>query len=87
MLTNHSAERTTQTAVRGFHSEFARTYWVSKYTDSGSQTQPIRTSSPPPAPEIAAVEAVIGALALFCGVYLVGYKQVTLRMRRVLASR
>ncbi|MFC6787026.1 hypothetical protein ACFQFH_14415 [Halobaculum halobium] len=39
------------------------------------------------APEVAAVDAVIGALALFWGVYLVGYKQALPRMQRVFASR
>lgn len=39
------------------------------------------------APEVAAVDFVLGAIALFWGVYLVGYKQALPRMRRVLASR
>ncbi|GAA0233960.1 hypothetical protein [Halobaculum roseum] len=39
------------------------------------------------APEVAAVDAVLGAVALFWGVYLVGYRQALPRMRHVLASR
>ena len=38
------------------------------------------------APEVAAVDFVIGALALFWGVYLVGYNQFLPRMRRYLAG-
>lgn len=39
------------------------------------------------APEVAAVDFVLGAIALFWGVYLVGYKQAFPRVRGVLASR
>lgn len=35
------------------------------------------------APEVAAVDFVLGTIALFWGVYLVGYKQALPRMRRL----
>ena len=38
------------------------------------------------APEVAAVDFVLGAIALFWGVYLVGYKQAFPRMRRLVVG-
>jgi len=39
------------------------------------------------APETAAVDFAIGTLALFWGLYLVGYRQVLPRMRRLAEAR